>query len=143
DPRDVLISLYYSFGFTHVISANPESANHLQKLRAQIQAESLDDFVIRMAPDVLRRFERLYSVSKTCKRGTVLKYEDLIDHFDTFMTAFSAYISIPDKRKKDVFMISRPRRREDPSAHKRSGKIGQYRQKLKPETVRALNHILR
>lgn len=143
DPRDVLVSTYYSFGFSHVESPNPQMAPGLHNLRTQIQSESLDEFAIRMAPDVLKRFEGLYTVSQTCKHGAVLKYEDLIEHFDNFMCIFDRYISIPAKHKRDLYTLSRPRATEDPSAHKRSGKPGQYRQKLKPETIHTINQILR
>jgi glycosyltransferase involved in cell wall biosynthesis len=143
DPRDILISFYYSFGFTHVLSANPRIANGLQKLRAQIQSQSLDEFAIAIAPDILKRFEILHKLSKACKCATVLKYEELIDHFDDFIDDFSKYISIPEEKKQELFLASRPRDEEDRFAHKRSGKIGQYREKLKPETIQKINQILK
>lgn len=143
DPRDIIVSLYYSMGFTHVSSSNPQIENELQTIRDNLKTQELDEFALDRYPIIRERFEILYELSNSCKNSVVLRYEDLVNNFDKFMNDFSKYISIPEERKEELFQASRPRVSEDFSAHKRSGKIGQYREKLKPETIRELNQKLK
>ena len=56
DPRDVLISFYYSIGFTHITSANPEIADDLQKLRANLSEAGVPNLWI---PKSIRRIEAI------------------------------------------------------------------------------------
>lgn len=143
DPRDILVSAYYSFGFTHVESKNPSIQKRLDRNRELIRHETIDECVIRLAPEYLANMEKLYQVSCHSKRATILKYEDLIENFDRFIRDFDVCISIPEERKKELYLASRPNEKEDPTIHKRSGKVGQYSYKLKPETIQVLNQILR
>ncbi|MEP0804817.1 MAG: FkbM family methyltransferase [Chloroflexota bacterium] len=143
DPRDIIISFYYSMGLSHVSSANPQMENELQETRNRIRSLSLDEFALRHAPVVKQKLEILYRLSKESKHSVVLRYEDLLENFDDFLYRFSKYISIPKERQTELFLASRPRDGEDIKAHKRSGKSRQYLEKLKPETVRELNRILK
>lgn len=143
DPRDVIISFYYSMGLSHVSSANPQMENDLQETRNRIRSLSLDEFALRHAPLVKEKLEILYRLSKESKHSIILRYEDLLENFDDFLHKFSKYISIPKERQQELFLASRPRDGEDIKAHKRSGKSRQYLEKLKPETVHELNRILK
>jgi len=143
DPRDILVSLYYSMGRSHVTSPNPQIANELQVFRKNMSALSIDEFVIRDIPKILKRFEILYDLSRACKRHVILKYEDLINDFEGFMRDLSKYITIPDEIKEEIHIASRPNKIEDLLAHKRSGQIGQYKTKLKAETILELNRALK
>lgn len=143
DPRDILVSLYYSMGKSHVTSKNSQVASEFLIFRKNMSTLSLDEYVIRDLPKVMQRLETLYTISKSCKHSLILKYEDLINNFDNFMMDFNKYISIPEEIKQELYRASRPRDIEDPLAHKRSGKIGQYKEKLKPETIHKLNKTLK
>lgn len=143
DPRDIIISLYYSMGFSHTSSFNTQVENELQAARDRIKSLSLDEFALRHSPVVKERFEILYKLSKESKNSIILRYEDLLEDFDGFLCDFSKYISIPRERQQELFIASRPRDDEDLKAHKRSGKSGQYLEKLKPETVRELNQVFK
>jgi hypothetical protein len=143
DPRDILISLYYSMRNSHVPSANPEIKKRSEAQRALLQTTSLEEFVLERAARIPIRFQILYELSQSCKQKVILKYEDLINNFEGFMTGFEQYIKIPAKRKRELYQASRPMREEDPAAHKRSGKIGQYKEKLTPATQQKITEICR
>lgn len=143
DPRDIIVSFYYSMGFSHVSSPNAQIENERQKARNHIQALSLDEFALQHAPVVKEKLEILYNLSRQSKHSIILRYEDLLADFDGFLRRFSKYISIPKERQRELYFASRPRDGEDIKAHKRSGKSKQYLEKLKPETVYALNQILK
>lgn len=143
DPRDLIISFYYSFGFSHVSSANAQMESELQQTRNRLRSLSLDEFALKHAPVVKEKLEILYWLSKESRHSIILRYEDLLEDFSGFMRNFSKYISIPPERQRELFLASRPRDSEDLKAHKRSGRSKQYIEKLKPETVHELNRVLR
>jgi hypothetical protein len=143
DPRDILISLYYSARNSHVVSANPEIKIRAQAMRNLLQTTSLEEFVLERATGIPIRFETLHRLSQSCKQKVILKYEDLIHNFDGFMAGFEQYIKIPQEKIEELYRASRPRLDEDPAAHKRSGKIAQYKEKLTPATQQKLTEICR
>jgi FkbM family methyltransferase len=143
DPRDIIISLYFSLGFSHVSSPNSQIEKELQVTRKHILALDVDEYAIFISPIISQRFMVIEELSKFCKHCTILKYEDLIENFDDFIQNFSKHISISERTKQELYDISRPNNNENPTAHKRSGKTGQYKDKLKVETIYEVNRILR
>jgi hypothetical protein len=143
DPRDILISLYYSMRDSHVISANPVLKERALQQRNLVKNMSLEEFVLEKALKIPIRFETLHRLSQSCRHSVILKYEDLIHDFEGFMAGFEQYIKIPQERREELYLASRPRLEEDPAAHKRSGKIAQYKEKLTPATQQKLTEICR
>lgn len=143
DPRDIIISWYYSMGGSHILGENTVANERILFTRKRLQNKSIDDAALYGTEIFKLRFEFLYEMLQTCQSGVVLKYEDLINNFEDFMKEFNKYISIPEDRIQELYIASRPREDEDVSAHKRSGKIGQYKEKLRPETIEQMNRILK
>jgi hypothetical protein len=85
DPRDILVSAYYSFGFTHGLSPVREIREMQERKRGKIQQQSLDQYVLQHAATQAENFRTLYRLSQHCKRGIILKYEDMINDFDKFI----------------------------------------------------------
>ena len=139
DPRDVLVSSYYSFGYTHELSAVREIREHQETRRAKVQQGTLDDYAIETVENTARNFEALYHLSKACERSLVLKYEDMIYHFEDFIQKFSRVTPLEPSVAQEIFARTRPRTREDVTVHRRSGQPGGFRDKLDPETVEILN----
>jgi len=139
DPRDILISAYYSFGYSHTFSPVAEIRQLQQAARNEIQAASLDEYVLRSANNVRRNFETLSELDSVCERSIVLKYEDMIGNFEHFIAELSKYIVLSQGVVQTVFERSRPKEKEDISSHRRSGQPGGFRGKLKQETIDSLN----
>ena len=142
DPRDILVSLYFSFGFTHTLSPNTLIQAHQQERREKIQSMDLDTYVLKEAPNLKWKFDTMYEMMQQLPEHLFLRYEEMINDFDPMFEELSDFIGL-DKSLHDTMMTqSRPKQTEDVNSHKRSGKTGAYLEKLKPETIKKLNAIL-
>jgi Sulfotransferase domain len=142
DPRDILVSAYYSFGYTHGLSVVEEIREVQEKERTRIQSITIDDYVVATAPAWLHHFGILDRLVRACRRKTVLKYEDMIDNWEKFASGFTRYVEVSPAALQGAYERCRPMEKEDPTAHRRSGKTGAYREKLQTSTIAALNQIL-
>ncbi len=142
DPRDILISFYYSFGYTHGFSPVPEISEQEINLRHHIQALTLDDYALSAVDGIVQNFNKLDSLSKACERSIILRYEDLVDDFENFIRTLTTIVSLDQHVVTEIYQRSRPALKEDNSSHRRSGKVGGFRDKLKKETIDLLNKRL-
>jgi len=76
---------------------------------------------------------------ETSREKKVLRYEDMINDFDVFISGLTDVLDLSEKTQQQIFLKSRPRTSEDIHAHKRSGKTGGYKEKITPETIEILN----
>ena len=143
DPRDILVSDYYSSGFTHEFSKVSEIADIQRSNRQKIRGKTLDEFALDKVDRQVDLFKKMHNLSSICKYGAVLRYEDMVDNFDFFAKQLCRYITISDKVVKEIYMRSRPRSSEDASSHCRSGQVQGFRNKLKESTIEAINLKLR
>jgi hypothetical protein len=145
DPRDALVSAYFSYGGMHLSHRMPGKNADLFLARIQKTAHlDIDDYVIRRAKGSIKRMAE-YRDGLDFNKGRIFRYEDI--YFDklTFLKAIFDHfdIAVDDAllarvaAKHDV----RPKQ-EDVSKHIRKGEPGDYVNKLKPETVEKLNTIL-
>ncbi len=142
DPRDILVSLYYSFGFTHGESPNKKIREYQHKRREKIQKMTLDEYVLYEAPNLRWKFEKIDALREQLPRHLFIRYEEMIHDFKTFFGTLAKYTGLNEDLFEKMHEQTRPNNTEDPTKHKRSGKTGAYLDKLKPETVERLNHIL-
>ncbi|MEB3265250.1 MAG: hypothetical protein VKN13_01400 [Cyanobacteriota bacterium] len=142
DPRDILVSSYYSFGATHTYSARPDIRRAQGILRSRIQDMSIDDYALEFVQAQVSYFETIHRLSQSCRRGALMKYEDMIDNFDYFAGQLTQHIDVHPHVVRQMYRRSRPRRQEAVTSHRRSGKTGGFRHKLQPSTIAVLNHQL-
>jgi hypothetical protein len=150
DPRDALVSEYFSMAFSHNVPVTKEgqsdlNARHIEQIRAKALSSSIDDFVVERADAFVETAIRFHSALRE-PNIVIIKYEDII--FDklklvrTICEYFGLQIS-PAKitriaRAADIIPSF-----EDPKAHIRQAIPGDHVKKLKPETIRQLDIILR
>ncbi|MBE8232088.1 MAG: hypothetical protein HAW67_00020, partial [Endozoicomonadaceae bacterium] len=139
DPRDILVSMYFSFGISHGLSPNLTLREYQQKRREQVKKMTIDDYVMAESTTLKSKFSILNGLMSR-SNCLVLRYEDLINDYDEFYSAFSSVLPMPAEIRKMLFEKTRPNEIEDPSAHKRSGKIFAYREKLSDSTINNLNN---
>lgn len=139
DPRDILVSAYYSFGYTHGLSSVPEIQEEQEKTKSEIQSQTIDEYAMKSAHRILSHFETVDKLSKACNRSVILKYEDMVDNWDFFAKNLTKYIDINQTVIAQIYEKSRPMEKEDITSHRRSGKTGDFRSKLKAETIISLN----
>jgi len=142
DPRDILVSMYYSFGFSHPESPNPEIREYQRLRRQRIQALDIDAFAMAEAPAVERKFIRIFDLFQEWDDKVMLKYEEMIGDFDRFFTRLHTFMKISAGFRKRMEQLTRPQEVENVRQHKRLGQPGNFRDKLKPETIAALDQSL-
>ena len=140
DPRDILVSAYHSFGFTHGFSPVEQIRESEQKQRSRIRSMSVDEYALESAPGTASHFESIDRLSRACPRSVVLRYEDMIDDWDRFVRDLTRYVEIRKRVQARIYQESRPREMEDEASHRRSGQPGGFRRKLRGDTVASLNH---
>ena len=143
DPRDILVSAYYSFGFTHGLSKSDEIRELQLQDRKRIQARTIDEYALETACNILQHFETVDRLTKVCNRSIVLKYEDIIYNWDLFVKDLTKYITIKEPILAQLFEASRPREKENILHHRRSGRPFGFRSKFKDETLISLNEIFK
>jgi len=140
DPRDILISQYYSYGFTHQQPPDPKLKKEFFRYRTHIQSLTVDDYVVGHYLELLERYQMIMGLMDVADdRKIIIRYEDIVHNFDAFICQIAQRIVLSDNAKNDLFVHSRPRQREDLSSHKRSGACGQYKTKLQQSSINILN----
>ena len=150
DPRDVAVSAYYSFGFSHGIPANSESAKIFMNERNRIREEGIDKYALRAATDWLKPLYNTYDeLRKSNENSLFLRYEDFVSqpvHFSNELVNFLKAGSENEFENIKNIIVNTKKisnaSQQAKSSHQRSGKSRQYLAELKPETVDELNHIL-
>jgi len=141
DPRDILVSSYYSFGYTHGFSTVKEIEKRQRQLRELIRRKTVDAYALEAANATLNHFHTVDRLAQACRRGIVLKYEDMIANWEKFSSGLTRYLDFDETVLHQICEQSRPLEREDLTSHRRSGRPGAYREKLSASTVEALNVI--
>jgi len=142
DPRDILVSAYYSFGYTHGLSHVKQIRELQESKKSAILNQSIDEYVLNSVEEISKNFKLLNSLLDKCNKSVVLKYEDMITNFDSFINSFREIVDINEDIVQDIYKKSRPRKKEEKTSHRRSGHPGGYKNKLKKETIITLNEIL-
>lgn len=138
DPRDVLVSEYYSIRNTHVMY----DLDFIRK-RKLAHRLSIDEYVKQDANLFLKHYEEY--IKELLDKPYVLfcKYEDMIVDFDAFLTKVSQHckLSISEDQKKELLKLGSVKlpEKENQKQHIRKGKPGDHKEKLKPETIHWLN----
>lgn len=143
DPRDILVSAYYSFGYSHSLSPVETIQDRQKTIREEIKNQTVDEYAIHAVYKQQENFELLHELHTICQRSVVLKYENMINNFDFFASQLTKYIHLNDNVVKQIYKKSRPKEIEEITAHRRSGQVGDFRNKLKPETIDFLNKELK
>ena len=105
----------------------------------KIKELDVDEYARVWAPRLLGNFETLEKLSDACDRSVVLRYEDMVDNWDRFIEGLTTCLPLKQATIEQIYQKTRPRKTEDKMAHHRSGKAGQFRTHLTPETVAFLN----
>lgn len=147
DPRDALVSEYFSYGKkggSHRAPAKNEEA--FRNAFAKVQEDSeIDDYVLRLAPNLLGKLEA-YRDNLNFENGLLRRYEDVYFDKESLLYDVFTHLKIDVassvlKRVADQFDI-RPEA-EDETKHIRKGTPGDHAEKLSPATIAELNDQFR
>lgn len=149
DPRDALVSEYFSNAYSHRIPERTEDGaaitDLLEKMRREALGTQIDEYVLDRARSLLSAFlgyvDQLNSASLT-----VYKYEDYIFKKPelTRLIARDFDMHVDDAQISTIMAWAdiRPEK-ETPTAFIRRVTPGDHREKLRPETIAKLNTIMK
>lgn len=162
DPRDVLVSMYYSYCFIH----NGEVGGNTG-YRKEVADQGIDRFVLNMAKEekpqirgdygtgshvldltgnILKRYRDYIDHVLSRNNATLVKYEEMVTDFPSWLEKFVAPFPVKDKRAsvKELVALAPqlfPTRSVDVMQHVRHVTPGDHKSKLKPETIDELDHV--
>lgn len=143
DPRDMLVSQYFSLLFSHVTGPGFEKVSTLRKKHA---STPIDEFVIGNAK-IARNWFKNYDDNIGGANLLLHRYEDIIFDKARFLTEVCAHLGIDTERHRAVILdvaqaVDERPAEEDPYKHVRRVTPGDHREKLRPETIERLNEIV-
>ena len=142
DPRDVLVSLYFSEAYSHSVFKGVFDLN--QSERNEIINMGIDQYVLEYADTFNRKYTEYRSLLRE-PDSIFVKYEDLVLNFPFWLQEVAKGFAIENtkfihrmiKKYKGEFEV----KKENIHAHKRKIVPGDYKEKLTPETIGKLNAI--
>lgn len=146
DPRDALVSQYFSYGKKSGSHAMPKkNAEAFIAAREATPERTIDEYVLHVSRP-LRNKLVAYRDALDFDKGLVRRYEDVFFDKQTFLREIFEHfgIDVPANviekvaEKHDI----RPDK-EDESQHIRKGTPGDHKEKLAPETIAKLNDTFR
>jgi hypothetical protein len=144
DPRDALVSEYYSLGGKHPSHCLPDKNKEAFLERAKANADfDIDEYVLRKATNHLRKLTT-YQSNLDFNRVLLRRYEEIYFDKRTFLIDIFAHfgLSVPIEVIEQVAAQNDIRPvEEDMSKHIRKGTPGDHREKLQKETIAKLNDI--
>jgi hypothetical protein len=153
DPRDCLVSMYFSFLGSHLA---PDSLTPAQKIawnaqkRKAREETTIDTYVLRNAPEYKNNLLGILEFTNHAKTSKIIRYEDFIlkklglcqEITQALCSSTSEEI---DASSLDLESIARARdvipENERPNQHLRRAIPGDHIEKLNPETIDELNTI--
>jgi len=142
DPRDVLVSLYYSVGYSHTLSPVDMISASQTKNREEAVSMTVDEYALKYANLIAEDFNAMFKLVEACPCGVLLRYEDMIDDFDPFIQALTSIVSLDADVVNRIFTSTRPKQEENILEHRRSGKVHGFSETLQADTIDKLNNML-
>lgn len=137
DPRDILVSLYYSMKYSHPI-INENSI----KCRVEASGLSIDEYVMMKANELLIKYHD-YNDLSNCSNTLLCKYEDIVRNPADFEIKLSRHFNIDIAKNTLVADEDFKQQIENPYSHKRQITPGNHVVKLNKATIDNLNDRLR
>ena len=146
DPRDALVSQYFSFGrkaASHALpKVNPDAVGKIIEMQPDL---SIDDYVLKFAADLNRKLIS-YRSALNFELGLVRRYEQIFFDKEMFLSEIFHHfkIDVPQNIISEVARANdiRPDK-EDETKHIRKGTPGDHAEKLQPATIAKLNDVFR
>lgn len=144
DPRDILVSAYYAVAYSHSKPGQSEKQHQFMVLRQQAQSSTIDHYVRQQCDrlyEVFERYQRL--LVQPYPTVYITRFEEMIADFPQWLSSLLEYcdLKISDRLSQqlvDEHLRLTPRT-ENVQRHQRKGKVGDYLEKLTPETIEYIN----
>jgi Sulfotransferase domain len=143
DPRDALVSEYFSSAYSHSIPDAGESRDEMLALRERSLRTTIDDYVLQSAR-TLKRTLREYMIFTKDPNCRWFRYEDIIFDKARFIDDVCGFFgwTIADRDRANILGWADVRPSEErPTEFVRRVTPGDHREKLKPGVVHRLNKM--
>lgn len=145
DPRDILVSDYFSIAHSHAIPDGEKKELYLSR-RETALASTIDEHVLANADKLRAVFERyeqhLFSI---CPGVHVARYEDMLEDFPAWLDALlsACGLDVPEAKRRQLIEENEARRPKGENIHNhlRKGIPGEHREKLAPATIETLDRV--
>lgn len=149
DPRDILVSSYYSIAYSHKVP--PDTSGGKQKKfldkREWVNSVNIDTYVLDQADAFYSIFNKYKTQLCNQHQVGILKYEDMVTNYEEWLMAIAKLtdMEIPDSIKHELIRNNRASTplKENKFSHNRKGISGDYKEKLTAETIKELNTIFK
>jgi len=150
DPRDVLVSAYFSYAYSHSapLKSNPQYFNFI-KMREKLQNMTVDEYARSSCESVRRTYEQydLLLMKKFPSLVYFTKYEEMTADYPRWLRGLLDYteLNISSALFDDLVRQNEQSRpvSENVYKHRRRGRPGEHREKLSKETIAYLDANLR
>jgi hypothetical protein len=143
DPRDILVSRYFSAKLSHPVPEAGEARSRLLSQRAHASRMTVDAYCLSMIDFVRNEYESYRPLLSTEMR--VYRYEDVIFEKERWLADMLSYfeVELPAETIAEIARVNdiRPRK-ERPMKHIRQVKPGNFRRHLSRRTIETLNREL-
>lgn len=145
DPRDALVSHYFSYLYSHAIPTRGPISNNMSINRKNMIKKNIDEYVLQ--PHLINSFKNvfinyekliLHKCSKIYRYEDVIycKYEWIKDMLNFLNIDFNSNELKKISKKHDIFPI-----KEEPKNHIRQVNPGNFRKHLNRNTIEKLNSV--
>jgi hypothetical protein len=145
DPRDAIVSAYFSFAKSHILPQSGELLDNMLKSRESLKNMELENYAVAQAPGVKAAFNRYHDYLNDDQLLRVYRYEDFIFEKESWIKDMVDYLGLTLKpaqiqriaEKHNIIPAT-----EDASQHIRKVAPGDHREKLSSKCIAQLNELL-
>lgn len=142
DPRDCLVSLYFSWAYSHGAPGG-KKGQEFKELREKTKETEINDFVLKKAQDFVSIYSSINSVLEQYPQACLSKYEDLVTDFEGWLATITGFLALDIDQRNILKLLDRANFDvvEDKRKHVRQVTPGDYKRKLDIETQQQLTEI--
>lgn len=144
DPRDILVSHYFSMKNSHAIPKG-EMGNRLLEHRKNIQDMDINEYVLNKADTFLKIFQSYINIKDDLLR--IFRYEDIVFEKNKWIQDILSFLNLEylSLKKNEIELIAQKHdifpKNETQNSHIRKVTPGDYKEKLNADTICTLNEI--
>lgn len=146
DPRDVLVSAYHSFAFTHRPPHQPLAREAFEQRRKTLQSRGVDDYALESCEIWIKPLLASYRhLRETSNTNVFMSYDEYRENPSDVMNRIAEYLEVrinPVERDSIARRAMPITSKIDDRSHKRSGRSGQFRDSLNLQTQKLINEKL-
>jgi hypothetical protein len=146
DPRDLLVSEYFSIAFSHMLPPDREKRREFAARRRFALEGGVDAYVLRYCDRTRTTFERYATTLLGRPNVYFTKYESMIASFEPWLRSLLTFCELEPGTELMQALLAEGSTpvplHEMTRTHRRQVSSGEYLRKLKDETVERLNEEL-